>query len=562
MQLVQEVKVLMGLPGRWNTCSRTIPVEGDPSAFAHWGDIIAVGLESNRVVLLDAITGSRKSILSGHTDMILSLAFSLDGTLLVSGSEDKTIKIWDVQTGGVVRSFRDQSSPVLSVSVSPDHTRIASGAQDGSVRLWDVRNGKCHSIPERHGDLVTAVSFSPTNPRRLVSSAMDGTVRQWDVEGHKVGTLPKKATSVFHVTYTPDGTRFSSCGGTLVTVGDSESSAVVVKIDAPTRRAILKYGCFSLDGRFLACAAADTIYVWDISDSKARLVGNLVGHSKPIISIAFTSSLISLSLDRSVKFWQSSSFLTDSITTDNTSAQLDSAQIESVHLFPEDDKAVTSDSSGVVKTWVLSTGTYESSSPTPAQGVRDVHLAGDTLFVVWRTQDGEGYHVWDVKKREFRTLGSSLRKLLGLRISADGSKLFGLDNEHIEARCLQTGKGVGLVKHQSADPWRDALTAHGSKVRLENSKGLGWDFGRLDASGTPSASKEFPEKPRLSFVESARIASNPAWIEDTVTGRPIFYIPERYVNTGMKRQWDGRYLIFWSPSGEVVIMDFDSVCPR
>jgi WD40 repeat protein len=554
--------MLMGLPDKWNTCSRTIPIEGEPSTFAYWEDSIAIGLESNRMVLLDAITGTKKSVLSGHEDSVLSLVFSRNGSMLVSGSEDKTVKLWDVQTGGVIKTFGDNPSAILAVSISPDGTTIAGGTQDGAVRLWDIRTGKSHPVVGNHGDLVTAISFSPTNPRRLASSSMDGTVQQWDLDGRQTGIPYREASSVFHVAYTPDGSRFASCGGTVVTVRDSESEELVVKIGAPTRRAILKYGCFSLDGRFLACAAADTIYVWDIAKPEARLVGDLTGHSKSIISIAFSSSLISLSLDRSVKFWQSSSFLTDSITTGDT-AQIDSALIESVHLFIKDGMAVTSDSSGGVKTWTLATGTRKSSFSTLAKGVRDVHLAGEgeTLVVVWRAQDGEEYYVWDVMKREFRRLDSSLHKLLDLKISGDGTKIFGLDNKHVEARCLRTGEEAGLVEHQSADPWRDALAVRGSKVWLENSKDVGWDFGGPGVSTFP-LSREFPERPRLDIIESTRAGADKAWVQDTATGRPVFHIPERYIKTGMRRQWDGQHLVYWSPSGEVVVMDFGSVCSQ
>ena len=554
----------MGLPSKWNACSRTVPVKGEPSAFAYREGNIAVGLESHRVVLLDAITGTRKTVLSGHANMILSLAFSLDGSLLVSGSEDKTVKLWDVQTGGVVRTFSGHTSAVLVVSISPDRHTIASGTQDGTVRLWEVRTGNWHPIVGHHSDLVTAISFSPIDSRRLITSSMDGTVQQWDSDGEQVGTPYHEATSVFHVAYTSDGARFASCGGTVVTVRDSESGEVVVKLEVPKKSLRFRCCCFSPDDRFLACAAVDTIYVWDIANSEARLVGNLVGHSKPIISVAFSSSLISLSLDRSVKFWQSSSFLTGSIPADNISTRPGSAQIESVHLFAEDAMAVTSDSSGEVKTWSLTTGKCESSTSTPAQGIRDVRWAGGTLVVVWRTgADGGGdYNVWDVSKREFRTVHSSLQKIQDLRISGDGSKIFGLDNEQIEALCIQGGEEASLVRHQSEDPWRDALVVRGSKVWLASSKDVGWDFGVREVSAF-SLSKELPDRPRLCLgVESTRVSANPAWIQDTVIGRPVFYFPERYIKTEMRRQWDGRYLVFWSPSGEVVIMDFNYVCPQ
>lgn len=37
--------------------------------------------------------------LTGHTDRIFSIAFSLDGQTLASGGADTTIRLWDVSIG-------------------------------------------------------------------------------------------------------------------------------------------------------------------------------------------------------------------------------------------------------------------------------------------------------------------------------------------------------------------------------------------------------------------------------------------------------------------------------
>ena len=37
--------------------------------------------------------------LTGHSEPVLSVAYSPDGKHIVSGSVDKTVKVWDSQTG-------------------------------------------------------------------------------------------------------------------------------------------------------------------------------------------------------------------------------------------------------------------------------------------------------------------------------------------------------------------------------------------------------------------------------------------------------------------------------
>ena len=125
----------MGLPDKWDTYSRTIMFEDYPSASAHWGDTIAIGLRRD-VVFLDVITGIRTSVLCGHTDSIHSLAFSQDGTLLMSGSIDGTVRVWDVQTGGVIRTFDRKPWVNSPDSISSDGAVVALGTEDGEISAF------------------------------------------------------------------------------------------------------------------------------------------------------------------------------------------------------------------------------------------------------------------------------------------------------------------------------------------------------------------------------------------------------------------------------------------
>ena len=505
---------------------------------------------------------------SGHTDAITSLAFSQDGTLLASGSDDKTMKLWDAQTGGAVKTLSDHNSAILSVSISLDCTMVVSGSRDGTIHLWNVRTGERLRVMH-HWSEVTAVSFQPTDSRRFISSSVDSTVRQWDVDGHLIGPPYLGVVEVTHVAYSSDGTRFVSCGGTVATVRDSISGRVLATLHVKNRA--LRHGCFSPDGIFVACAAGETIHVWDITSAQPRLIGDFVGHTKDIISMVFSSSLISGSKDRSVKFWKisPSQTLADSITTDDEPTPLALAAIESVNLFTEEGVAVTSDLSGVVKTWDIATGRCKSSFSTPAKGTpRDIHLANDNLVVVWYEQGGpEGgeCHIWDIGKgQDLLTVDWPLGHPLDLRVSGDGSKVFLLSVTSIRAFSMQTGEFAGRAGDElDVEGLTGPLIVHGSKVWLSGTNHMGWEFGGPGVSPLPLSDNEFPDQPRLDFVDqSTQNGIRPAWIQDTGTGNLVFRLPERYMKPSTKMRWDGWHLVVGCPSGEVVIMDFSQLNPQ
>ncbi|CUA76111.1 Ribosome assembly protein 4 [Rhizoctonia solani] len=86
--------------------------------------------------------------LRGHTDKIISCAFSADSRYLVTGSEDHTICVWDLNKGELVGvPFRGHGSWVTSVASFPDASRVVSCSDpwyDTTIRIW---NTHCAMIP-------------------------------------------------------------------------------------------------------------------------------------------------------------------------------------------------------------------------------------------------------------------------------------------------------------------------------------------------------------------------------------------------------------------------------
>ena len=112
------------------------------------------------------------------------------------------------------------------------------------------------------------------------------------------------------------------------------------------------YCCFSLDSRLIAAAAGDTVYIWNITSPDPHLIETFVGHTDSLKSLVFSfpSSLISVSGDRSVKFWQIDISSMGLGTVGPQFMPPTSTRIEFISLQGRDGIAISSDLAGVVKT--------------------------------------------------------------------------------------------------------------------------------------------------------------------------------------------------------------------
>jgi WD domain, G-beta repeat len=183
-------------------------------AFSPDGKTLASGSADHAVRLWDVATGDPiGDPLTGHTGRVWSVAFSPDGKTLASGSDDATVRLWDVATGRPIGSpLIDDIGGVLSVAFSRDGKTLASGGDDRTVRLWDVATGRPIGDPlTGHTGPVYSVAFS-RDGKTLASSSLDATVRLWDVAtGRPIGSpLTGHTGRVWSVAFSPDGKTLAS----------------------------------------------------------------------------------------------------------------------------------------------------------------------------------------------------------------------------------------------------------------------------------------------------------------------------------------------------------------
>jgi WD40 repeat protein len=218
------------------------------------GDIRLFDHQSTRLV----------GLLSGHGNVVLSLAFSRNGRYLASTAGDDTVAIWDVSqrvrvalfqlprdgranrvafmpdnrhvaagsddgkvrildrvTGTIVRAF-DASGVLKGLAVSGDGRFLAAGAREGQIHVWSWPSGQKLKTIE-NGSAVEALAFGagPSIHHLVVgTSSAPYRINVWDVvsgSGDPIGGYSGHDNTVVAVSFAPAGTR-------VVTAGDSAHS--------------------------------------------------------------------------------------------------------------------------------------------------------------------------------------------------------------------------------------------------------------------------------------------------------------------------------------------------
>ena len=546
--------MIKGLPDRWGACSRTVSLGTHILEVSYWDNTIAVASGHRDIIILDTVTGSQVTTLSGHTDEVNSVAFSSDGEALVSGSDDKTVKLWDMQTGGAVKTFFGHTQLVRSVSISMDCATIVSGSFDKTIRLWGAQTGDCHHVMQQH-TRVQLVKFSPTNPQCFLSIS-NQKIQQWNISGHETGPT----FDGFFANFSSDGTLLISRHHTVATVQNPISGAVVAKF--PVVKDNAESACFSPDGRLVAVTTGTTVHVWNITGSEPHLVESFIGHTRNTQHLAFSSpsSLISASIDQSVKFWQIGTQSTDLVGTDLKSASLTPATVRSITLQTLGNTFITSDSDGMVRTWDIFTGHCKASFQTSAKGAnkRDVQLINGKLVLAWHKD--KKIMIWDVEKEELLHTVDGPRDLEDIKISEDGSRVFSLGADAIQAQSIETGDIVGRVEIEFLPYSIGTLTVNGpiAWIHYPNVESQVWDF------GTPGSSPvQLPNIPLCIPHPNGTVLwdTGLSCAKEIATEKVIFRLSKGY-GKPIGVQWNGQYLVASFISGVVLVLEFSHILPK
>lgn len=164
-----------GTIGLWNllapTHSAVVNASGDRLATSQGSVITLWDISQGKTDLL--------TLLAGHIDEVLSLAFTSDGNTLASSGKDNTLRLWDVNLGAPIGKPQSTRSNVLTLQFTPDGSLLALGGESGRVQLADPFTSRFNTLMEQDGPILK-VQFADDG-KTLHVVGQNGTLVTFDV---------------------------------------------------------------------------------------------------------------------------------------------------------------------------------------------------------------------------------------------------------------------------------------------------------------------------------------------------------------------------------------------
>ncbi|MGJ3237602.1 MAG: TIR domain-containing protein [Anaerolineae bacterium] len=291
---------------------------------------------------------------------LLGLSYALEANMIDNPPIEAQVTLAEIAwQPGARRQFTGHLGEVWGVAYSPDGRYVYSGAgsftglPDNRLVQWDAETGEILREFDGHTDRIYSVDVSPDG-RYIATGSQDTNIIIWDAETgemlHLLGDgIREHGVPIFNVMFTNDSTRLITGGRDRIIVWNVETGNIV--------------------NRFDHIHGDDHILDMDITDDD-RMV-------------------FSGSFDNTVRYWE--------LETGTIIHEMTAGQITGARFLPDEARAVTSDQSGDIIIWNLTTGEAErviEYDEAPLRGGLVVTPDGRRIVV---GDDNGNVMIWEVR---------------------------------------------------------------------------------------------------------------------------------------------------------------------
>lgn len=270
------------------------------------------------------------SVLSGHSEMVMSIDRSVDGYWLATAGKDKQARIWDLQStdlatqqtesysvfSGHIESIGAVALPKTPSKKIPGTDKfeaprfLVTGSQDLTVKLWTVprkmgEQGTTIYTRKAHEKDINAIDVSPDD-KMFATASQDRTAKIWDLEtGDVIAKLSGHKRGVWCVKFNPFDQVIATGSGDMTIKLWSLKDFTAIKTFQGHTNSILNLSFLSY-GEQLASAAADyLVKVWDLKSGECN--ATLDYHKDRVWTLAMSEKddeLVSGGSDGVITFWK------------------------------------------------------------------------------------------------------------------------------------------------------------------------------------------------------------------------------------------------------------------
>jgi WD40 repeat protein len=378
------------------------------------------------------------SRLVGHTDAVMSVAYSPDGNTIATASADRSVRIWDGADGFVSQPHlvcllpgekpngRDPNWKCADIprviAYSPDNRLLAAASYDGGVYLWDTtqsyklvawlvpQGSPCAQQTSKAAKAgnecprLNSVGFAKDNSRRMVTASDNGTATIWNIT-NPAHALVEKVLRIGHARLTfaslsPDGKR--------VVAASADENAYIVDVasgktvrtlrhDGPVNAAVFSPGPVqtpSGENRLLVATASNdrTARLWDAATGTLL---HVLSHNMIVQSVAFSADgdrIVTSSNDKAVRIWHTRTGVQLGILAGHDGI------VYAAAFSPDEQRIVTASQDKTARLWNGSAFSHFDVLCCHDNAVNSVQYSSDGKQIVSASSDGS-IEVWKKNQR-------------------------------------------------------------------------------------------------------------------------------------------------------------------